>query len=131
MDEQPTCGKGLAEHSALPATLARVLAATAVILDQHQKALVLEDENARREQAAYADLAQRHHALARELRATATQMASYRDLPMGRHEMETMKSSEAFEAFRKFVAAEEELLALVERGLDRDRKMLEDMRRAS
>jgi hypothetical protein len=128
MDEQSTCGKGLAEHSKLPATLARVMATTAAILEQHQKALVLEDENSLREQVAYAELAQKHHSLARELRATAAQMASYRDLPMGKHDMAAMSSSEAFETFRNFVAAEEELVAVVQRGLDRDRKMLENMR---
>ena len=131
MDDQPTCGKGLAEHSTLPATLARVMAAMAAILDNHQKALVLEDENSRREQVTYAELAQAHHRVARELRTTAAQMASYRDLPMGTHDMAAMASSEAFEAFAKFVAAEEELLALLQRSLDRDQKMLEDMRSTS
>lgn len=39
---------------------------------------------------------------------------------MGKHDVAAMASSDAFEAFRNFVAAEEEVLALVQRGLDRD-----------
>ena len=49
MDEQQTCGKGLAEHSVLPAKLGELTAAIAAILEHHQTALDLTDENARKE----------------------------------------------------------------------------------
>ena len=106
MDDQPTCGSGLAEHSTLPASLARLIAATAAVLEIHQQALVLEDENARRENDAYTKLAQAHRSLADQLQATAEQMAGYRNLPMVSHDVRAMTSPEVFEAFRHFVMSE-------------------------
>lgn len=131
MDDQQTCGKGLAEHSTLPATVARLMTATAAILENHQKALVLDDENGRREQAAYAELVEAHHRVAHQLRATAAQMASYRDMPMAQHDPRGMASPESFEAFSAFVALEQELLALLQRSVERDRQMLDQMRSVS
>ena len=127
MDDQPTCGKGLAEHAVLPATLARLMAAMAAILENHQKALVLDDENARREYEAYVKLAEAHRGLAEKLRATADQMAGYRDLPMGRHDERAMASRASFDAFAQFVKTERDLLTLLERTVDRDGQMLQEM----
>jgi hypothetical protein len=53
MDEQQTCGRGLAEHSALPAQLAEVTEAMADNLSMHMQALELDDEPAREEHAVY------------------------------------------------------------------------------
>ena len=47
MDEHPTCGQGLAEHSALPAKLGELAAAMAENLEAHQDLLDVTDENAR------------------------------------------------------------------------------------
>ena len=47
MDDQQTCGQGLAEHSALPAQLAEVIEAMADNLQVHMAALELDDEPAR------------------------------------------------------------------------------------
>jgi hypothetical protein len=127
MDEQPTCGKGLAEHATLPAAVARLMAATAAMLDVHQKALVLEDENARREHDAYVKLAQAHRLVANQLQATAEQMAGYRDLPMGAHDRAVLMSSESADTFRAFVRQEQELLNLLQISHERDRKMLDEM----
>ena len=131
MDDQPTCGKGLAEHSVLPATLARLMAATAAILENHQKALVLDDENARREYAAYVKLAEAYRGLGEQLRAAADQMGGYRDLPMGKHDERAMTSLTSVEVFGQFVKAEREVLTLLERAVDRDERMLHDMQNVS
>jgi hypothetical protein len=49
MEEEPTCGKGLAEQSVLPAKLGQLMASLAENLEVHLKALDLTDENARQE----------------------------------------------------------------------------------
>ncbi|MGH8310602.1 MAG: hypothetical protein ACRETX_12525, partial [Steroidobacteraceae bacterium] len=64
MDEQRTCGQGLAEHAALPAKLAELTDAVAETLERHQEALDLSDESSRREHAAYVELAQQHRSTA-------------------------------------------------------------------
>ena len=53
MDEPITCGKGLAERSALPARLSALAAAIADVLERHQQTLDLADDNARAEHTAY------------------------------------------------------------------------------
>jgi hypothetical protein len=75
VNEQPTCGKGLAEHSALPAKLGELTAAIAENLEVHRKALDLTDENARKEYEAYVKLAQEYRTIASQLQATAEHMA--------------------------------------------------------
>ena len=45
MKEQQTCGKGLAENSALPAKLGELTDALAEILEAHREALDPTDEN--------------------------------------------------------------------------------------
>jgi hypothetical protein len=125
MDEQPTCGKGLAEHAALPAKLGELAAAMAENLEIHQTALDLTDEKARKEHEAYVKLAAEFRGIASRLQTTAEQMAGYRDLPMGRHDEQVLAQPKVLEAFARFVKIEEELLALLQRGIERDRKMLE------
>jgi hypothetical protein len=128
MNEEPTCGKGLAEHSALPAKLGELTAAIAENLELHQKTLDLTDENARKEYHAYVKLAQEYRSIATELQATADHMASYRDLPMGRHDERAMANPAALEAFANFVRLEQDLLTLLQNALQWDQKMLVDMR---
>lgn len=128
MDDQPTCGKGLAEHAALPKTLGRLMAATAAILENHQKALVLEDPNARLEYDAYVKLARAYRDIAEKLHATADQMTGYRHLPMARHDERAMTSLDACESFDQFVTVERELLGYLTTALKRDEAMLEQMR---
>lgn len=124
MDDQPTCGKGLAEHSALPAKLAELEDALAQNLELHQKTLDLSDENARKELDAYVKLAREHRSIAAQLRETAQHMAGYRDLPMGRHDERAFADPALFEAFERFVKAEEELLTQLQAAIERDRQML-------
>jgi hypothetical protein len=124
MDEQPTCGKGLAEHSTLPAKLAELEDALAENLELHQKTLDLGDGNARRELDAYVKLAKEHRRIAAQLRTTAQRMAGYRDLPMGRHDEQALADPKLLGAFATFVKREEELLSLLQHALERDRQML-------
>jgi hypothetical protein len=124
MDDQPTCGQGLAEHSALPAKVAELEDALAENLETHQKTLDLSDGNSRKELDAYVRLAREHRGIAAQLRETARHMAGYRDLPMARHDERAFADPTLLEAFEKFVKVEEELLALLQAAVERDRQML-------
>jgi hypothetical protein len=124
MDDQPTCGKGLAEHSALPAKLAELEDALAENLERHQKALDLSDENSKRELDAYVRLARQHRAIASQLRATAQEMTGYRDLPMGRHDEQALADAHIIRAFARFVKAEQELRDQLQHAVERDQQML-------
>lgn len=127
MEDQRTCGKGLAEHAALPAVLGDVMASVARVLEVHTRALDLTDENSKKEHDAYARLMRDHRAIAAELTATAQRMAGYRDLPMGRHDEASLATPEAFEAFETFVRLEHELVEHLKHRLERDRTMLREM----
>ena len=128
MDDQPTCGKGLADRAALPGSLARLMAAMAAILETHQNALVLEDPNARLEYDAYVKLARAYRDIAGKLQRTADQMTRYRDLPMAKHDERAMMSLDACESFDRFVTVERELLGYLTTALKGDEAMLEQMR---
>jgi hypothetical protein len=128
MDDQQTCGRGLAEHSALPARLAEVTEAMASNLQVHMQALELDDEPAREEHAVYLRLAEEQRQAAARLRAVANEMAAARDLPMGRHDAQTMSSPEVGDTFRRFVQAKQELLDLLQGMVEEDRRMLAEMR---
>ena len=131
MPLQRTCGQGLAETSALPAKLGALVAAICEILERHMTALDLSDEKSQREYIAYRHLSQQHRAIAAQLDSTAAQMAGYRDLPMGRHDMSVMQHPKMHDAFSKLVTAETELLALLQQRLSEDRVMLETMATAA
>jgi hypothetical protein len=127
MDEQQTCGKGLAQRSTLTASLGELVAATARVLEVHMKALDLTDENAKREYEAYRELASAHRRIAIELADTASRMAGYRTLPMGRHDMSVMTSAAPRHAFTGFVKQEEALMALLHEMHAQDTAMLAAM----
>lgn len=131
MEDAPTCGTGLAEHSPLPAKLAELTAAAAEVLEIHTKALDADDEAARQELEAYRGLARTHRDIAIELDALAKRMLSYRDLPMGTHDEQVMMSAEARAAFERFVTLEQALVDLLQGRLDTDRQMLDAMRGAA
>jgi hypothetical protein len=126
--EEQTCGKGLAENSPLPGKLSELTGAMAGILETHREALELRDASSRREDEAYRELAEAHRKIAGELRETSRIMAGYRDLPMGKHDPGAMSSSKAVQAVERFVNVEAELAAMLQRRLEADRVMLEQMR---
>jgi hypothetical protein len=122
LEEQQTCGRGLAEHSELPARIAEVTEAMADNLRVHMQALELDDEPARQEHAVYLHLVEEQRQAAGRLRAVAGEMAAARDLPMGRHDTQTMRSPEVGEAFQRFVEARQELLHLLQQMAGQDQR---------
>jgi hypothetical protein len=128
MSDQPTCGEGLAEYSALPAKLGELIASVAETLEVHSRALGLEDANAEREHGVYLELVREHREIAARLTALAEELEGYRNLPIGRHDEEALSSPAAVQAFERFVAAEQELAALVQERLERDLRLLGAMR---
>jgi hypothetical protein len=127
MVEQPTCGQGLAQHAALVGRLAEVTEAMADNLQVHMAALELDDEPARQEHAVYLRLVEEQRQTAGRLRAVAGEMAAAHDLPMGRHDEQAMTSPEVSDAFQRFLRARRELLALLERMVEQDQRMLAEM----
>ena len=125
---QPTCGKGLAENSVLPAKLGELMAAMAENLRAHMQALDPTDENSRAEHAAYERLVNQLQQAADQLRTTALQMAGYHDLPMGRHDHKEMTHPRVYNAFEKFVKQKQDLLKLLEQTAERDSQLLDVMR---
>ena len=126
--DPPTCGKGLAENSALPAKLAQLVESVAEVLEVHMEALDLSDAKSRKERDAYLALVADHRKIASELQVTARRMAGYRDLPMGQHDPAAMAAPKPVEAFASFVEIEDELITLLRRRLESDRAMLRQMR---
>jgi hypothetical protein len=124
MDDQPTCGKGLAENSVLPAKLGELIASMADVLEAHLPALDITDEPSRAERDAYLDLVREQRQAAVELKAIAAQMAGCRDLPMGRHMEHAMAARPVLDSFHRFVNAEQELLALLQQRVEQDQDML-------
>ena len=125
--DDATCGKGLAQHSDLPAKLGALTVAVADVLEHHMTALDLSDERSRTEYAAYRRLVSDHRRTGAELRALADAMAGYRDLPMGKHNMAAMATADAVRVFTKLVRMEEEAFDLLRGRLDEHRAMLGQM----
>jgi hypothetical protein len=127
VEQQQTCGRGLAESSALPARLAEVIEAMAENLRVHLQALELDDEPAREEHAVYLRLVEEQRQAGGRLRSVAAEMAAARDLPMGRHDPQSMRSPEVGQAYRRFIAARDELAALLARMAEQDQRLLAEM----
>lgn len=111
--------------------MAELIAALAENLEIHMQALDLTDPKAKEEHDAYAHLAVQNRGIARHLRATAQEMAGYRNLPVGRHDAGAMSGPQVVEAFEKFVRREEALDALLSQSLERDQRVLSQMRTQS
>jgi hypothetical protein len=126
LEEQPTCGKGLAANAVLPAKLADLLVARAEVLERHMQALDPIDPTARQELEAYANLVGAHRGVASELTGLAQEMAGYRDLAMAPHDLAVMANPDGqMAAFRRLVAVERELLALLEANLEHEETLLQ------
>src|SRR5437899_3345466 len=128
MNEEQTCGKGLAERSVLPAKLAELTGAMAEILAFHQRSLDLTDANARKEFQAYVRLEGEYRIVCSFLKSTAAAMSGYRDLPMGRHDVQMLGSAENAEIFAKFLRVEREASNLLQEAIEQDQRMLGNMR---
>jgi hypothetical protein len=127
MAEEQTCGRGLAEHAALPAKLAEVTEAMADNLQLHMAALPLDDPAARMEHGLYLRLVEEQRQTAARLRLVGEEMAGARDLPMGAHDEQAMASPAVAEAFRRFVRARQELVGVLQAQLDQDQRLLAEL----
>jgi hypothetical protein len=128
MADEPTCGKGLAEHSALPAKLAALIGSVADNLEIHMKALDPADADARKELAAYESLTRQHRQIAVLLRSTANEMTGYRDLKMGPHSEEAMTEPAVIETFENLVSVRRETVELLQAMLEQEQMMLASVR---
>jgi hypothetical protein len=99
-------------------------------LEVHMTALDRTDAAAEREHAVYESVAQRLRSACAALEAAADEMTAARDLPMGRHDMAAMTQPGVLEAFDRYVAAEDDLRALLEERSAGNRQMLATMRQA-
>jgi hypothetical protein len=112
MEKPYSCGEGLAQHAVVPTKLADLMASLADNLELHAAAL-LDDEHARVEHAAYLALLSRARDIAVALRSLGDQMAGYRDLPMGGHDIEKLSAVDAVRTFEGYVKTERDLIALL------------------
>ncbi len=124
MDAPTTCGEGLAQRADFPARVSALTAAMAEMLERHQQTLDLTDDNARKELAAYQQLAADFRQLTSQLHATADRMIGYRDLPMARHHEEAMAGPEIRAALTTLVERERVLAAFMHEWFEEDRAML-------
>lgn len=129
MDASWTCGKGLAAHSTLPAKLAELMDAVAENLERHMLTLDRSDANARLEYAAYAALIGEHRTIARLLGTTARHMASYQNLPMGRHDPQALNDPALVSAFERLVELERGLETVLRQRLEEHGVLLGASRR--
>ena len=124
-NDEPTCGKGIAANAVLPAKLAELMNARAEVLERHTRALDLTDANARTENEAYAQVVRAHREIAVALDNLARHMASYRDLPMGRHDMNVMADPKGqMEAFRQLLHNERDFAEFLRARVEEDEKSL-------
>ena len=129
VDDTPTCGIGLAQHTTIPAKMAVMFEGLADTLELHRRMLVPGDPNARKEDAVYRDLAARWKRIAELVAEAARQMGAQRELPMGAHD-ETAWGEAHLRAFETFVKGQSQVLALLRVAAERDEKMLASMQKA-
>jgi hypothetical protein len=79
----------------------------------------------------YLKLVAKHRQTAAELRSTAEEMASQRDLPMARHDPSVMSSPAVVDAFEQLVGVEQALLDVLQGRLGQHRELLDELRRAA
>ena len=130
MNEQPTCGNGLAENATLPWKLGELAAAMGDVLETHIPSLDLTDENSRKEHDVYQRLVTEFRQTAAQMEAIARQMSASRDLPMGRHDTAVLSAEAVLNAFERFVQSEQDMLTMLQRKFESDQQMLATMRAA-
>ncbi len=112
MEDEPSCGRGLAQSAVVPAGLAAVAADMARNLEVHTRALDLGDAAAVQERAVYEHVAHNLRSAAASLRTAATVMSSTVDLPIAVHDMAAITTPDVLDAFERYVAAEDDLRRL-------------------
>jgi hypothetical protein len=128
VDQPVTCGKGLAEHSAVPAKFAELIDALAENLELHTRSLDWPSPNTQGELVVYRKLAKEYREIANQLASTASYMSGCRDLPMGEHNQKALSDPSIIRAFETFTRTEEELAALLRDRVEQDQLLLQMMR---
>jgi len=128
VEEQHTCGRGLAQNTVVPAALAAVATGLAQNLEVHVRALAPGDAAAAQEQRVYERVAHSLRSAAADLQAAAAEMASAVDLPMGAHDMSAMATTDALGAFESYVAAGDDLRRLLDAQHEENEQMLTAIR---
>lgn len=128
MDEHPTCGRGLAEHSAVPARLGLLIECLGDNLELHLPTIDTRTEAGMAEHGAYATLVEECREIGRELTSMSERMAAYRDLPMAPHHRDALADPTILHAFERYVAVQDQLVELLLGARERDRQMLRAMR---
>lgn len=126
--DEPTCGKGLAENAVMPERMAKLLQATANVLENHIRSLDRADPNGNREIEAYERLVRDHRAAAIQVSALADAMRSYRDLPAADHDMLALGDARSVDVMDALVRAEEDLLSPLRDRAAEHGEMLRSMR---
>lgn len=128
MEEQPTCGRGLAQSTVVPAALAAMAAGLAQNLEVHLRALDPGDAAAAQEQEVYERIAHSLRSAAADLQDAAAEMASAVDLPMGAHDMDALTTTDVLGAFEGYVTAEDDLRRLLDSRRADNEQMLAAIR---
>jgi hypothetical protein len=128
VEEEPTCGRGLAHSAAVPGALAAVAAHLAQNLEVHTRVLDPGDAGAAQERGVYERVAHSLRNAAADLRAAAAEMDAAADLPMAAHDMTAMTPADVLDAFEGYVAAEDDLRRLLEARRADDEQMLAAIR---
>ena len=126
--DEPTCGKGLAKNAVVPERMARLLQATANVLENHIRSLNRKDSSGNREIEAYERLVRDHRAAAIQVDALAEAMRSYRDLPVAEHDMSALGDARSVDVMDALVRADEALLSPVRDRAAAHGEMLSSMK---
>jgi uncharacterized protein YndB with AHSA1/START domain len=126
-EERPTCGRGLAENSVLPARFSEIMASMAENLELHMQTLDLDDPNAKLEYDAYGKLIKEHKDLATRLMTAAHTMYSYYNLPLARHDEDKLSNPAIATAFKRFNNLEEELTSMLKKRMKKDKRILAEI----
>jgi hypothetical protein len=126
-DDQPTCGRGLAANAILPERLAALMNAMATMLENHTRALDLNETNGRLEHDAYERLVSDQRTLASGLEALARAMEGNRDLPMARHNLAPLNDQASRAVLAAFIDAERDLITLLQKQAENHAVMLAQM----
>jgi hypothetical protein len=127
-EDEPTCGKGLAKNAVMPERMARLLHATANVLENHIRSLNREDSSGNREIEAYERLVRDHRVAAMQAGALADAMRSYRGLPAAEHDMSALGDARSVEVMDALVRAEEDLLSPLREFAAEHGEMLQSMK---
>jgi hypothetical protein len=130
IQDETTCGKGLAANSWLPAKLAELTAALAAVLENHTRSIITSEENGKKEFDAYNGLVASFREIASRLDKAATQMVDCQDLPMAGHDMDALADPNGIGTFDDLVKRKRELVELLQKAVEEDQNMLAQMRGA-